>query len=109
MTVVIQDLNKTFLDIVVALKAQPQGAKSSMFNDKNIKGVEGSEKAAQYHSSALKQNNLKSNFELLGLEYHIAPALLAGIGSRESNLGATLQSNTLIRARWYTQNWDGIK
>jgi len=96
----VDELNKAFLEMLGALESQPTGTKTNMFPDKSIIGVEGSEKAAQYHSSALKKNSLKENFESLGAAYKLAPALLAGMGSRESNLGATLQKSSSIYWGW---------
>lgn len=96
----VEELNKAFLEMVGALASQPTGTKSKMFPDKSIIGVAGSEKAAQYHAPALKQNSLRENFESLGVDYSIAPALLAGMGSRESNLGATLAKSSTIYWGW---------
>ncbi len=52
-------------------------------------GVPASEKAAQDHSVRLKLYNLKANFERLGVNKQLPPALLAGKGSRESGFGTT--------------------
>jgi len=96
----VEELNKAFLEMLGALDSQPTGTKSKMFADKSIIGIVGSEKAAEFHSPALKKNSLKENMETLGVAYSIAPALLAGMGSRESNLGATLQRSSSIYWGW---------
>lgn len=100
MTCSVATLNKTLVEMIASLKDQPQGTKSTLFADKSIIGVKGSEDAAKLHSSALKKNSLKETLETLAVDYKIAPALMAGMGSRESCLGAALQKSTSIYWGW---------
>lgn len=98
----VDELNQKFLDIVEGLKSQPFGAKGyGLFGKKaHITGVEASEKAAKLHSSYIYDYNLKINFEKLGVVYLIAPALLAGIASRESSMGCALRPASEIYWFW---------
>lgn len=96
------ELNQRFLEIVEGLKSQPTGAKGyGLFGKKqHVTGVEASEKAAKLHSNYIYDYNLKANFEKLGVVHSIAPALLAGIASRESSMGRTLRPVTEIYWGW---------
>ncbi|MGI8467843.1 MAG: hypothetical protein ACR2N3_05270 [Pyrinomonadaceae bacterium] len=94
----VEELNQKFLDVVEGLKSQPTGAKTRIVP--KLKGVPASEKAAELHSKFINDYNLKANFEKLGITYSIAPALLAGIASRESNMGTTLIKPTSIYWGW---------
>lgn len=96
----VEELNKHFVDIVDGLKSQPTGAKTHMFKSKKLVGIPASEKAAELHSKFINDFNLKTKFENLGIANSIAPALLAGIASRESNMGQTLQPASSIYWGW---------
>lgn len=99
----IAELNQELLDLIDDVTTQPIGTvKTFTFKEKNKKlyGVDASEKAAQYHAKSLCGNNLKTNFEELGVQYQIAPALLAGMGSRESGMGTTTEKSSSIYWGW---------
>ena len=99
----IAELNKDLVDLIDGVTTQPVGTvKTFTFKVKkmNLYGVEASKKAAQFHAPLLCNNNLKTNFEDLGVQYQVAPALLAGMGSRESGLGGTLQKSSSIYWGW---------
>ncbi len=94
----VEELNKALLDIIDDLESPPSGAKHFIF--KNISGVAASEQAAKLHAPRMLQYNLKTNFESIGVFLQVAPALLAGMGSRESDMGAALQSSKSIYWGW---------
>ncbi len=98
----VDELNQKFLDIVDGLISQPSGAKGyGLFGKKiHITGVVASEKAAKLHSSYINDHSLKAKFEKLGIAYSIAPALLAGIASRESSMGRALRPESEIYWGW---------
>lgn len=95
----VKELNEALLEIIGELESQPTGTKKTVTFPK-LYGVEASKKAAIAHSKLLNNYEMKSNFEKLGVEYEIAPALLAGKGSRESGLGSTLHKNVDIYWGW---------
>lgn len=108
----VEELNKAFLDIVDGLEKQPTGAKGyGLFGKKaHITGVTASEKAAERHATQKGspfKPVLKEKFERLGEQEQIAPALLAGIASRESNMGMALQPVSSIYWGWgnYGTRW----
>lgn len=99
----VAELNQELVDIIDGVTTQPIGTvKTFTFKEKNKKlyGVGASEKAAQYHAASMCNNNLKANFEDLGVTYQVAPALLAGLGSRESGMGSTLIRSSSILFGW---------
>lgn len=97
----VKELNQNFLDIVDDLKSQPTRAKQKIVP--KFSGVEASEAAAKIHATAKNspfKTVLKEKFERLGVKHQIAPALLAGIASRESNMGMALQPVSSIYWGW---------
>ena len=101
----VEELNKSFLDIVDGLKSPPTGAKGyGLFGKKqHITGLAASEKAAESHATQKAspfKSVLKEKFERLGIKNDIAPALLAGIASRESNMGMSLKSIRTVYYGW---------
>lgn len=96
----VSGLNESFLTMMDSLKDQPQGTKNSKQNRKGLSGVQGSEQAAIEDYSALKAHDLKENLEVVGLRHNIAPALLAGLGSRESHLGRILRPYKSLYWGW---------
>lgn len=106
MSLTVAELNAALIDTIEDLKSQPQGTKGFPFGKKSkLTGVEASEKAAALHAKNINNHNLKQTFEKLGESYQIAPALIAGKASRESNMGQTLQPASSIYWGWgdYTQ------
>ncbi len=104
----VKELNQNFLDIVDDLKSQPAGAKQKIVP--KLSGVAASEAAAKIHATAKLspfKSVLKEKFERLGVKHQIAPALLAGIASRESNMGMALKSIHTIYYGWgdYSTRW----
>lgn len=101
MNLTVEELNQALIDTIDDLKSQPTGTKSKLFGKKSkIIGVEGSEKAAELHAKNINDYDLKLKFEKLGVKYQIAPALIAGKASRESNMGQTLQRSSSIYWGW---------
>lgn len=97
----VEELNQALIDTIEDLKSQPTGTKSKLFGKKSkLIGVEASEKAAELHARNINDYDLKSKFEKLGVKYQIAPALIAGKASRESNMGQTLQKGNSIYWGW---------
>jgi len=95
----VKELNQNFLDIVEDLKSQPTGAKQKVVP--KLTGVDASEAAAKIHANIANfKKVLKEKFETLGVKHQIAPALLAGIASRESNMGSALQPVSSIHWGW---------
>lgn len=94
-------LNKKFLETVEAVDPQPTGIKPHKLKSGKMSpgGVEASESAAEQHSDLMKKNDLKAKFERLGEKYSMPPALIAGIASRESNMGAALHKSGIF-AGW---------
>ncbi|NGX43665.1 MAG: hypothetical protein K940chlam7_01964 [Chlamydiae bacterium] len=78
----VKKLNESFLESFSKLQPKPQG--------KTNGGIKSSRSDAQYREKRLKLHDLQNNFNTIGWIINISPALLAGIGSRESNLGASL-------------------
>ncbi len=95
----VKQLNEKLLELINAIDPPPKGDKGyDLFGKKSkLTGVPASEKAAEVHAPQLRKHNLKANFERLGLEKQIAPALLAGKGSRESGLGTTIVKSGTYR------------
>lgn len=90
------ELNQKLLETIKAVDPQPSGIKPK----KNQSGgIAASESAAKQHSNLMKQNDLKAKFERLGEKYSMPPALIAGIASRESNMGAALHKSGIF-AGW---------
>lgn len=58
--------------------------------------MDGSEKAAALHAKNINDCDLKLEFEKIGAAYQVAPALIAGKASRESNMRQTLQRGSSI-------------
>lgn len=101
MPLTVEELNQALIDTIDDLKSQPQGTKSFPFGKKaKITGVEGSEKAAELHAKNINDYDLKAKFEKFGVQYQIAPALIAGKASRESNMGKTLKGSDTIYWGW---------
>lgn len=97
----VEELNQVLIDTIDDLKSPPSGTKSKLFGKKSkLIGVEGSEKAAELHAKNINDYDLKAKFEKLGVKYQIAPALVAGKASRESNMGQTLQRGNSIYWGW---------
>ena len=84
------DLNKKLLETITAVDPQPTGIKPKK---KQLGGVSASESAASRHSKLMVNNDLKAKFERLGDKYGVPPALIAGIASRESNMGSALKQS----------------
>lgn len=80
------ELNKKLLETINAIDPQPTGRK--------LGGVKESESAAALHSKAMPNHDLKAKFERLGEKYGVPPALIAGIASRESNMGTLFRGKT---------------
>lgn len=98
------ELNKKLLETIKAVDPQPTGIKPHL-NKKTGKMSAGGIGAAEGNASAAKSieritnNDLKAKFERLGEKYGVPPALIAGIASRESEMGGTTQQRG-IYAGW---------
>lgn len=102
------ELNNRLLESIADLKSQPSGIKPHLIKktgQMSPGGVSASESAAKSHSRQMPTNDLKAKFERLGEQYGVPPALIAGIASRESNMGAALrdglQKDVGKRSIWY--------
>jgi hypothetical protein len=65
----------------------------------NAGGVASAKKSAKNQAAKYMSPSLKAKFEAIGKKYGLPPALLAGIASRESNLGASLKKKG-INSGW---------
>lgn len=87
------ELNQKFLETLKAIDPQPTGVKSrKLKSGKMSSGGTSASEAAASNVQSLKRitdNDLKKKFERLGEKYGVPPALIAGIASRESEMGRT--------------------
>ncbi len=81
------ELNKKLLEVINAVDPQPAGKKPG--------GIRRSESDAAYAESLerITKHDLKAKFERLGDKYGVPPALIAGIASRESEMGRTTKQS----------------
>lgn len=87
------ELNQKLLETIKAVDPQPTGLKPHLIKKTGkmtAGGVEASENAAKLHAQSMSKNDLKAKFERLGEKYGVPPALIAGIASRESDMGGSL-------------------
>ena len=87
------ELNQKLLETIKAVDPQPTGIKPHKLKSGKMSpgGVSASEASASYPESLkrITNNDLKAKFERLGEKYGVPPALIAGIASRESEMGRT--------------------
>jgi hypothetical protein len=92
------ELNQKLLETIKAVDPQPTGIKPHKLKSGKMSpgGVEASESAAKIHATRMPAHDLKAKLERLGEKYSLPPALIAGIASRESDMGrSTRQTGTL--------------